>query len=113
MGRETGQARRAYRGRRQGLKVVWLARALMDRDSQLDHIASGRPRAAVDQGDQIERQVDMLADYAEMGRLGRKPGTRELVVVHTPFVIVYRVRARLQRIEILRLLHGAQKWPPD
>jgi toxin ParE1/3/4 len=37
------------------------------------------------------------------------PGTRELVVTGTPFIVVYRVEAAT--VVILRVLHGAQRWP--
>jgi toxin ParE1/3/4 len=48
-----------------------------------------------------------------MGRSGRVADTRELVISRTPFIVVYRVTPT--RIEILRVLHGAQAWPrpPD
>ncbi|TWT00661.1 type II toxin-antitoxin system RelE/ParE family toxin [Reyranella sp. CPCC 100927] len=36
--------------------------------------------------------------------------TSQLVVSSTPFVIVYRIEGKV--IIILRLLHGAQQWPP-
>jgi toxin ParE1/3/4 len=54
----------------------------------------------------------MLGDFTEAGRPGRKRGTRELVISRTPLVVVYRIRPKMQRIEILRVLHGAQRWPP-
>lgn len=92
--------------------VVWLPRAIRDRDAQLDYIANENLQAAIDQGDRIEERVNMLADYAELGRPGRRSGTRELVVTQTPFVIVYRFHPSMERIEILRVLHGAQQWPP-
>lgn len=44
-----------------------------------------------------------------MGRPGRKQGTRELVISRTPFIVVYRLKAK--RIELLRVLHGSQQWP--
>ncbi len=91
------------------MKVVWLPRALSDRDAQIDHIAQDSPKAAIDQGDRIESQIETLSAYPEMGREGRVAGTRELVVSRTPFIVVYRVRA--ERVEILRVLHGAQMWP--
>lgn len=89
--------------------LVWLKRALNDRDAQLDYIAEDNPLAAVDQGDRIEDQVDQLLQHPQMGRPGRKQGTRELVISRTPFIVVYRIKGR--RIELLRLLHGSQKWP--
>jgi toxin ParE1/3/4 len=44
-----------------------------------------------------------------MGRPGRASGTRELVVPDTPFVIPYRVKEN--RLELIAVLHGRQKWP--
>lgn len=89
--------------------LVWLQRALNDRDAQLDYIAQDNPLAAVAQGDRIEDQVDLLLLHPKMGRPGRMQGTRELVISRTPFIVVYRIKGK--RIELLRLLHGAQKWP--
>lgn len=48
-------------------------------------------------------------EYPNMERIGRVPQTRELVVAGTPWVVVYRVR---NSIEIIRVLHGPQAWPP-
>ena len=76
-----------------------------------DYIAEDNPLAAADQDDEIERQVNMLHDHPKMGRPGRVKGTRELVISSTPFVLVYRLKGS-QRIEVLRLLHGSQLWPP-
>ncbi len=44
-----------------------------------------------------------------MGRTRRRPGTREWVIARTPFIVVYRVTR--DHIDILRILHHAQKWP--
>lgn len=89
--------------------LVWLQRAIHDRDAQLDFIAQDNPLAAVSQGDRIDEQVDILLQHPQMGRPGRKQGTRELVISRTPFIVVYRIKGK--RIELLRLLHGAQMWP--
>ena len=62
-------------------------------------------------GDAIEEAVRRLADHPRMGRPGRVKGTRELVISGTPYVIAYRVKR--DAVVILRLLHGAQRWPPD
>ena len=89
--------------------LVWLQRAINDRDAQLDYIAQDNPMAAVSQGDRIAEQVEILKQHPQMGRPGRKQGTRELVISRTPFIVVYRIKAK--RIELLRVLHGAQQWP--
>ena len=65
--------------------------------------------AAVSQGDRIAEQIEILQQHPQMGRPGRKQGTRELVISRTPFIVVYRIKAK--RIELLRVLHGAQQWP--
>ncbi len=44
-----------------------------------------------------------------MGRLGRIPGTRELVVAETAFIVPYRVRDAT--VEILAVFHGSRQWP--
>jgi toxin ParE1/3/4 len=91
------------------LNLVWLRRALADRDAQLDFIAKDNPGSAIEQGDRVAHQVGQLIQHPKMGRIGRKPGTRELVISRTPFIVVYRLKT--ERIELLRLLHGAQQWP--
>lgn len=91
------------------MTLVWLQRAIDDRDAQLDYIAKDNPMAAVSQGDRIAEQIEILLQHPQMGRPGRKQGTRELVISRTPFIVVYRIKAK--RIELLRVLHGAQQWP--
>lgn len=83
--------------------------ASANRFEQLDYIAQGNPLAAITQDEQIEHQVDMLMQHPQMGRPGRRKGTRELVISRTPFVVVYRVKGT--RIEVIRLLHSSQQWP--
>lgn len=91
------------------LILIWLPSAQLTRDAQLDYIAKESLLAAIDQDAQIERQVDMLLVYPNMGRLGRVKTTRELVISRTSFIAAYRVKC--ERIEILRVLHGSQQWP--
>lgn len=91
------------------MTVLWLDAAARNRFEQLDYIAQDNPAAAIRLDEQIEGQAGMLADDPLMGRIGRVKGTRELVISHSPFILVYRIRRK--RLEILRLLHGAQQWP--
>lgn len=93
------------------MKVVWLPRARANRTDAIDYIVQDNPGAALDQLGEIEQQSDILAKHPEIGRPGRRRGTRELVINRTPFILLYRVRPRAKRVEILRLLHGAEKWP--
>jgi toxin ParE1/3/4 len=50
------------------LKLVWLPRAISDRDAQLDYIAQDNPKAAIEQGDLIERQASQLIEHPEIDR---------------------------------------------
>jgi toxin ParE1/3/4 len=91
------------------VRVEWLPLAERNRESQLAYIGERNPWAAIDMGDAIEAAVRHLVENPHMGRRGRVKGTRELVVRDTPYVIAYRVEP--DAVVILRLLHGAQKWP--
>ena len=93
------------------MKLEWLLRARTARQAAIDYIAQENPRAALGQLEEIERQTDLLPLQPDMGRPGRKKGTRELVINRTPFILVYRVKKRAGRIEVLHFLHGAQQWP--
>lgn len=53
--------------------------------------------------------ADFLKDMPHRGRVGRKSGTRELIVSDLPFLIIYRVEK--EAVEVVRILHGAQQWP--
>jgi toxin ParE1/3/4 len=91
------------------LSIRWLPQAQSNRLEQLEFIARDNPLAAINQDEEIERQINMLLAHPEMGRPGRVTGTRELVISGTPFVVIYRLQE--QSIEVLRLLHSAQQWP--
>ena len=57
----------------------------------------------------IYERVHALSEFPELGRPGRKAGTRELIVTGLPYLTIHRLRG--EAIEILRILHGAQVWP--
>ncbi len=54
----------------------------------------------------------ILSNHPAAGRLGRVKNTRELVINGVAFIVIYREIEKLQRVEILRVLHDAQRWPP-
>ena len=91
------------------MKIEWLRVAERDRESQLDYIGQRSASAAIDIGDAVEKAVRHLGTHPYMGRAGRVPGTRELAVSGTPYVVAYRVEPEV--VVVLRLLHGAQQWP--
>ncbi|MGC0772083.1 MAG: type II toxin-antitoxin system RelE/ParE family toxin [Candidatus Acidiferrum sp.] len=91
------------------MRVRWLRVALANLEAEADYIAEDNPAAADRVVQRIFRAVALLSKNPAMGRAGRVPGTRELVVPNTPYIIPYRVHAGA--IEILRVFHAAQKWP--
>jgi toxin ParE1/3/4 len=80
-----------------------------DRESIFDYIAGDNFQGAVRTDDRIEEHAGMLLDHPEIGREGRVPGTRELVIANTPYIAAYEIVGG--EITILRVLHGAQEWP--
>jgi len=87
------------------MRVVWTARALRDLASLRAYIWHDNPAAAERQVERILAAAARLAEFPETGRAG----TRELVVSRTPYLVPYRVRGEL--VEVLRVLHGRQRWP--
>lgn len=57
----------------------------------------------------IEAAINALADLPGQGRPGRIAGTRERVIPGFPFIVAYRVTPTT--IDILAILHAAQRWP--
>lgn len=90
-------------------RLVWSEDAETDLDSITDYIARDDVIAAIGVRDKIEGQIEGLREFPRSGRKGRVRGTRELVVVRTPFIVVYTVS---EVVRIVRVLHGAQQWPP-
>lgn len=91
------------------MKVRWLDEAVLDLKAVRAHIARDNPAAAADTAHRIREAVRILTNYPAAGRVGRVPHTREVVVSGTPYIIPYRIKANA--VEILRVLHAAQKWP--
>jgi len=91
------------------LKIVWFRSAIADLGEARAYIASDDPEAARRVASAIVSAVDQLAEHPAIGRPGRVPGTRELVVARTPYVIPYRVRAGV--VEILSVFHARRRWP--
>jgi toxin ParE1/3/4 len=90
--------------------IVWSQEAVEDLAAIRAYIAEDDPEAARRIALRIIHSIeDLLSGNPEMGRPGRVPGTRELVVPRTPYVVPYRVRNN--RIQVLRVYHGARKWP--
>ena len=87
------------------MRVRWLRRALRNLDQEADYIARDEPQAAAQVVERIVTSVELLATQPALGRTGRVPGTRELIVTGTPYMVPYRVRD--DTVEILRVIRSS------
>ncbi len=89
---------------------IWSPEAIDDLIALRAYIAQDDRAAAQRTALRIIENVEMLlSENAEIGRPGRVPGTRELVIARTPFIVPYRVQG--DTLQILRVFHAARRWP--
>ena len=87
------------------MRVVYTGPAKADLDRIRDYLKERNPAAAKKLAALIRARLQLLKMQPLMGpAVAERPGTRELVVLS--YVLVYRVLD--DRIEILRVWHGAQ-----
>lgn len=92
------------------MNILWSPEAIKDLTSLRAYIADDDPAAARRIVLHIMHNVEqLLPDNPQMGRPGRVPGTRELIIPNTPFIVPYRMQRNA--IQILRVYHAARRWP--
>jgi len=91
------------------MRVRWLRKALRNLDEEAAYIAADDPAAARLVVQRVFEAVAQLAEQPGLGRPGRVPNTRELVVLHTRYIVPYRVRSGV--VEILRVFHTSRRPP--
>jgi toxin ParE1/3/4 len=89
--------------------IVWSPRAIEHLEHLRSYILREKPDAANRIAGALLDAVERLAELPHLGRPGRVAGTRELVVPGTPYIMPYRVRG--DRLEVVAVFHGRQKWP--
>ena len=93
------------------MKIRWTTPAARQLTAVYEFIAAEDPRAAGQMVERIGEAVEMLGRHPKAGRKGRVADTRELVVVGTPFVVVYFIGKN--EIQVWAVLHAARKWPEE
>ena len=91
------------------MNIVWTETAIRHLESVWEYLAVDSLTAAESQVERILQAAEALGQFPELGRKGRVPATRELVITDTPFLVAYRIHKR--EIQILAVLHGARRWP--
>ena len=84
------------------MALKWTKTALRSVDEIAGFIAEDSPTRATSFVLELKDAVTKLQVHPGMGRAGRVPGTRELVV-HKNYLAIYRMRG--EDVEILRLHH--------
>ena len=88
------------------MRLRWTPSAANDLEAIHNYLSVTRPSLAQSTVTLLYRTVRSIPAFPHRGRVGERPGTRELVVAKLPFIIVYRTTE--QTVEVLRILHGAQ-----
>jgi toxin ParE1/3/4 len=91
------------------MKIRWSPTAISDLVSIRDYIAQDSPSAARKVSQRIKESVGRLRNFPLSGRVGRVPGTRELVIPGTSYLAAYKVN--FDEVVIAAVLHGRQRWP--
>ena len=91
--------------------IWWSTPATRQLAAAHEYIAADDEDAARRIANHIWDSVAILAKYPLAGRVGRVPGTRELVVTGTPFIVAYEVEKH--QVRILAVLHAAREWPEE
>ncbi|MCJ7526340.1 MAG: type II toxin-antitoxin system RelE/ParE family toxin [Candidatus Aminicenantes bacterium] len=91
------------------MKICWLEKAAIDLEEAYEFISFDNPPAAKNEINKVLEAIERLSGNPGMGKAGRVPKTRELVVADTHYIVIYRVRGN--RLEILRIFHGTRQWP--
>ncbi len=74
------------------MHVKWTSKARRDLFSIEAYISQDNPDAAVETVLKIISAAESLLQFADMGRPGRVPNTRELVIPSLPYIVPYCVR---------------------
>jgi addiction module RelE/StbE family toxin len=91
------------------MRLRWTESATSDLDHIANYLLEQTPLHAARLTRAIYHAPELLLRSPLIGRLGKKQGTRELVMTPLFWVLVYVVSA--ESIDIVRILHGAQRWP--
>lgn len=91
------------------MTIIWMPLAGQDLDSLYKYVSRESEPVAKKLVAHIFSAVEMLGQFPLAGRTGRVPETRELVISQTPYIVPYRIRG--DEIQILAVIHGAQRWP--
>ena len=87
--------------------IRWTPTALRDLESLHEYVAEDSLPAAAATVENMLSGIEALSRHPDMGRKGRVPGTRELII--TPYIVAYRTKGTA--LEVVAIIHSARRWP--
>jgi len=93
------------------MQVRWTTPAAQDLEEITLYIKKDSESSARAVAKTLFDAANSLDLLPSRGRVGRIPGTRELVVPGLPYIVVYQVTATA--IQVLHIHHGARNWPAE
>jgi addiction module RelE/StbE family toxin len=91
------------------MELRWADAAAADLENIANYLFENTPGRAAELVREIYNAPAALRAFPYRGRLGKKEGTRELVLIPLPFIVAYQLTVEV--IHVVRILHSAQKWP--
>jgi toxin ParE1/3/4 len=91
------------------MTLQWTEEAAADLEAIAEYLFGETPLHAARIVRSVYEAPSKLLLSPERGRPGKRQGTRELVLTPLPYLVVYTVSNDV--IDVVRVLHGAQKWP--
>ncbi len=91
------------------MELRWTQEAAADLERIADYLFAHAPERAPRLVGALYEAPSTLLTFPNRGRLGKKEGTRELVMSPLPYIVVYTLRG--DAVYVVRILHGAQQWP--
>ncbi|MHB8653920.1 MAG: type II toxin-antitoxin system RelE/ParE family toxin [Terriglobia bacterium] len=88
------------------MELRWTQEAAEDLEHITDYLFKSTPEHATVLVRDIYVAPSALLTFPYRGRAGRKHGTRELVLLPLPYIVIYKISGDV--IHIARILHGAQ-----
>lgn len=89
------------------LKIVWTPRARARLREIRAFVAHDKPDAAARLTTRMVAVIEALREHPRLGRPGAEPGSRELVIGGTPYIVSYWLEG--DRVTISTIRHGAQR----
>ena len=91
------------------MRIRWTAPAAADLEQIKNYLEEQHPQFAQPTVRRIYESIRSLKFSPYRGRVGRRSGTRELLLPSLPYIVVYWIKG--ETVEVLHIYHGAQDRP--